>query len=234
MTDATRSNPQTTPSGAGDPAAAMDRMYRYTRHVYDASRKFYLFGRDRLLHDLDTRPGDQVVEIGCGTARNLIKLARLRPDITLYGIDASDQMLETARSHIRAAGLADRITVRQGLAENLAAADFGLDRPFDVPFFSYSLSMIPSWKQAVDAALTQLAPGRALYSVDFWDQQDLPAPFRWALTKWLSLFHVHHRPELLAYLEQLGDTEGFQLELTSIMGRYAYIARLTPAPATAT
>ena len=25
----------------------MDRMYRYQRHIYDLSRKFYLLGRDR-------------------------------------------------------------------------------------------------------------------------------------------------------------------------------------------
>ncbi|MEQ9455249.1 MAG: class I SAM-dependent methyltransferase [Phycisphaeraceae bacterium] len=235
MTDAAPSNHQPskldhqTHQAGGDPAVSMDRMYRYTRHVYDATRKFYLFGRDQLLRDLDTRPGDNVIEIGCGTARNLIKLAKMRPEITLFGIDASERMLDTARTHIQAAGLADRITVRQGLAQELDAAHFGLDKPFDVPFFSYSLSMIPPWKESIDAALHHLAPGRSLYAVDFWDQQDLPAPFRWALTRWLHLFHVHHRPEMLAYLEQLGDTQAFQLDLTSIMGRYAYIARLTPA-----
>lgn len=206
----------------------MDRMYRYTRHIYDTTRKFYLFGRDRLLHELDTRPGDTAVEIGCGTARNLIKLAQLRPDISLYGIDASEQMLETARQHIEDAGLADRITVRQGLAENLSPELFGLEKPFDVPFFSYSLSMIPTWKASIDAALTHLAPGRTLYSVDFWDQKDLPAPFRWSLTNWLKLFHVIHRPEMLEYLQQIGSGDNYNLEVTSILGRYAYIARLSP------
>ncbi|QDU72563.1 Demethylrebeccamycin-D-glucose O-methyltransferase [Mucisphaera calidilacus] len=208
----------------------MDRMYRYTRHVYDTTRKFYLLGRDRLLRELDTRPDDSVVEIGCGTARNLIRLARIRPDVRLFGLDASDQMLETARQHIHAAGLDDRITVRQGLAENINHRDFGLDQPFDVPFFSYSLSMIPTWKESVDTALDQLAPGRTLYAVDFWDQADLPAPFRWTLTHWLKLFHVVHRPELIEYLQHLGDGDRFDLDVTSIMGRYAYIARLSPTP----
>jgi len=46
----------------------MDRMYRYTRHVYDLSRKYYLFGRDRLLRKMQIAEGDRVIEVGCGTA----------------------------------------------------------------------------------------------------------------------------------------------------------------------
>jgi S-adenosylmethionine-diacylgycerolhomoserine-N-methlytransferase len=54
----------------------MDEMYRWTRYVYDFTRKYYLLGRDRLLRDMELKPGDRVLEIGCGTARNLIRLAR--------------------------------------------------------------------------------------------------------------------------------------------------------------
>ena len=72
-----------------NPAATMDRMYRHQRHVYDATRKFYLFGRDRLIRELAPAPGDRLLEIGCGTARNLIRVARRHPQVALYGIDAS-------------------------------------------------------------------------------------------------------------------------------------------------
>ena len=59
-------------------AVAMDRMYRLTRHVYDVTRRYYLLGRDRLLAKVATAPGTATLEVGCGTARNLVKLARLR------------------------------------------------------------------------------------------------------------------------------------------------------------
>ena len=71
---------------AADAAAAMDRMYRHQRHVYDLTRKFYLFGRDRLIRQLAPPRGAHVCEIGCGTARNLIALARRYPAIRLYGM----------------------------------------------------------------------------------------------------------------------------------------------------
>ena len=62
-----------------DAAALMDRMYRRQRHIYDLSRKFYLLGRDEAIARLRPAPGDKVLEIGCGTGRNLIKLAQAYP-----------------------------------------------------------------------------------------------------------------------------------------------------------
>ncbi|MFM8703695.1 MAG: class I SAM-dependent methyltransferase, partial [Planctomycetia bacterium] len=40
------------------------------------------------------------LEVGCGTARNLIKLARRPEPGHLYGLDASHEMLETAATSI--------------------------------------------------------------------------------------------------------------------------------------
>ena len=54
---------------AQDARPAMDRMYRWTRHVYDASRKYYLLGRDHLIQKLKPAKTDLVCEVGCGTAR---------------------------------------------------------------------------------------------------------------------------------------------------------------------
>ncbi len=78
----------------------MDRMYRLQRYFYDLTRKYYLLGRDRLLDEMDVSDGETVLEVGCGTARNLIILAKRRPTANLYGLDASNAMLETARAKI--------------------------------------------------------------------------------------------------------------------------------------
>jgi len=217
---ANTTQPDTTPNAA----EAMDRMYRYTRHVYDASRRFYLFGRDSLIQEMDVRDGDTVVEIGCGTARNLIKLARRYPGAQCFGIDAASVMIDTARKNIAKAGLTDRITVQQGLAQDLTPAMFDRSEPFDVTYFSYSLSMIPPWKASVDAAIAATTPGRTVYSVDFWDQSGYPAWFRAILQKWLDLFHVHFHRELLEYLKTVAQQQGSELQLKPIGKQYAYIA----------
>ena len=50
-------------------AERMDRMYRYQRHIYDLTRKYYLLGRDRLIDELQPPVGGHVLEVGCGTGR---------------------------------------------------------------------------------------------------------------------------------------------------------------------
>ena len=78
----------------------MDAIYRTQRHFYDLTRKYYLLGRDRLIRDLAPPPGGTVLEIGCGTGRNLISAARAWPEARLFGIDISEAMLATARAKV--------------------------------------------------------------------------------------------------------------------------------------
>ena len=234
------------PSGT-DHAAAMDRMYRLTRHVYDITRRYYLLGRDRLLERVVTARDTATLEVGCGTARNLIKLAQRPEPGRLYGLDASHEMLETAATSIeRTLGLAPAasgmpvaadstgqggrppIVLRQGLAEQLDARRmFGRDEPFDTIFFSYCLSMIPTWPGAIDAAMANLRPGGHLLIVDFWDQKELPTVFAAGLKRWLAMFHVHYRPEVHDAIVELGTSGRGQVQFESVARRYAYIASIT-------
>ena len=91
--------------GPADQAVAMDRMYRVTRHIYDLTRAYYLLGRDRLLDKVATSPAAATLEVGCGTARNLIRLARRPEPGELFGLDASHEMLETAAASIARSGV---------------------------------------------------------------------------------------------------------------------------------
>lgn len=214
-----------------DPAEKMDRMYRWTRHVYDLTRRYYLLGRDDLLGHVADQAAGRVLEIGCGTARNLRVLAETAPQHRLYGLDASRAMLATARGALNRAGVTGRVTLAQGLAEQLAPrAQFGVDGPFDAIFFSYVLSMISEWRVALARALSHLADDGRLYLVDFWDQDDLPAWVAPALQNWLSLFDVQPRPALLRTLRTLDDKGGLSCTIQSIGGRYAYLAVVEPAP----
>ena len=77
-------------------------MYRYQRHIYDLTRKYYLLGRDRLIAGLDVPPGGTVLEVGCGTGRNLVLAARRYPAARLFGLDISAAMLDTAQAAWRA------------------------------------------------------------------------------------------------------------------------------------
>mgnify|MGYP006437092627 CR=1 FL=1 len=201
----------------------MNRIYKYLRHVYDASRKYYLLGRDRLIAELVCRPGEHVIEVGCGTARNLIRLQTAYPQTHFYGIDASDEMLKTASKRLKNNKL--NTPVQQGLAQDFDHyALFGIHQPNRI-IFAYALSMIPQWQAAIDHALTLLPEGGELAVVDFGSQAGLPRWFRAILFKWLALFGVHYRPELYEYFHQLEAQGQGKCDIRPLYRGYAVIVR---------
>ena len=208
-------------SADGSHAGLMDAVYRRQRHIYDLTRKYYLFGRDTLIGELGLQPGQSLVEIGCGTGRNLVAIARRYPEARLYGLDASAEMLKTARRQLAKAGLTGRVMLIQGLAEELRPEAFGL-AGFDHALFSYSLSMIPGWREAIFAAAKAVFPEGLIHIVDFGDLKTLPC--RTPLRRWLSLFYVTPRAALLEALErEVGEAEK---GLNVLPGRYAFRLRL--------
>jgi S-adenosylmethionine-diacylgycerolhomoserine-N-methlytransferase len=203
---------------------AMDRMYRWTRHIYDASRKYYLLGRDTLIQNIKPHKGEHILELGCGTARNLRKIAAYYPGIHLYGIDASEEMLKSARTILAKHGLHD-IKLAQGFAQTFDPKEaFGFDGAFDRIFFSYALSIIPPWRESIDHALELLKSGGEMHIVDFGGQEDLPPLFRKFLFWWLSKFHVRHKPEILNYLRKIETAQHGTLQVQKLYKGYAYYA----------
>jgi S-adenosylmethionine-diacylgycerolhomoserine-N-methlytransferase len=144
-------------------ADRMDRKYRIVRHTYDLTRRWFLFGRDRALDLADPSSTGSLLEVGCGTGRNLAILARRHPGARLFGVDISAQML--ASSARRLAGMP--VTLAVADAQELAPGTVAGEPSFDVVLFSYSLSMVPDWRAALAGAMSCVAPGGRLVVVDF-------------------------------------------------------------------
>jgi S-adenosylmethionine-diacylgycerolhomoserine-N-methlytransferase len=174
----------------------MNQIYRRQRHIYDITRKHYLLGRDRLIDQLAPAATAGVLELGCGTGRNLIRAARRYPGRTFFGIDVSTEMLTSARAAITRAGLSSRVRVAYADVMTLDSGALFARPDFERVFISYSLSMMPDWQRVLDIALDLVAPGGQLHIVDFGRQERLPAWFRVGLRRWLGLFHVTPRDDL--------------------------------------
>lgn len=189
-----------------DHGELMDSVYRTQRHFYDVTRKYYLLGRDALIADLAPPAGGSVLEIGCGTGRNLVAVGKAWPEAQLFGIDISGAMLETARASLAKAGVA--ATLAEGDACGFDAGALLGRATFDRVFISYALSMIPDWKAALVQAARSVAPGGRLEIVDFGQQDRLPALWRRALFGWLAQFHVAPRAELGPIIAGLARENG--------------------------
>jgi S-adenosylmethionine-diacylgycerolhomoserine-N-methlytransferase len=208
--------------------AAMDRMYRWQRHVYDLTRRYYLLGRDELLDRLSPPASGSVLEIGCGTGRNLMGVAKRYPGARLYGVDISQEMLKTALENLGRHQLMPRT--------RLACADATGFNPvaclgraqFDRVFFSFTLSMIPDWQGALRNALGLLAPQGELHVVDFGQCEGLSPMVKWALFRWLAQFGVKPRQALAMEMRALAAPHGAALNFTPLYAGYAWIASLKP------
>jgi S-adenosylmethionine-diacylgycerolhomoserine-N-methlytransferase len=194
----------------------LNAYYRRVKHVYDASRRFFLFGRDRTLAELLAEPWDSLIEVGPGTGRNLVKLRAARPTARYGAVEASDEMLAMARRRCRWA------TLRQGFAED---ADYSrlLGASPQRILFSYCLSMVQDGDAALTSARRHLAPDGKVVVVDFGDLEGLP--LRGAMRRFLRAFHVAAPSAALL--------RKHEAEVRWGPGRYYLIASMKPLTPTA-
>ena len=203
---------------------AMDRMYRFQRHIYDASRHYYLLGRDTLLDELQPPQGGSILEIGCGTGRNLAGAARRYGDAKLFGIDISQEMLKSALTTMQHGGFGTPVKFACVDATTFDPARSLGQAEFDRIYFSYTLSMVPQWKAALAHAHSMLAPAGELHIVDFGQCENIAPSFRNLLFRWLAAFHVSPRADMKAVLTQLASQTSSQVHFKSCYRGYSWLA----------
>jgi S-adenosylmethionine-diacylgycerolhomoserine-N-methlytransferase len=178
----------------------LDRFYRVHARLYDWTRPFLLFGRRAAVAAVEAGPGLVVLDVGSGTGWNLAPL--VRSGASVVAIECSPPMLE-------------RCTAR---AARLTSASIRLDsRPYgthadhvraaDRILFSYSLSMIPPFRDVLERAGDDLRTGGRIVVLDFLDAA-------WPVAQALAASHVFLGPERLAELRRLFPRH--QLDVTSV------------------
>jgi S-adenosylmethionine-diacylgycerolhomoserine-N-methlytransferase len=165
-------------------AGDIEGYYRLHTRIYDATRWSFLFGRDAILDRIPGSPR-RILEVGCGTGRNLVRLCRRFPRASVAGLDAAGAMLDIARR--AAAPFGSRVDLRHGRYE----APVGGRDGFDLVLFSYALSMFnPGFEAARETARADLAPGGHVAVVDFHATRSA------AFERWMAFNHVRMNGQL--------------------------------------
>ncbi len=152
------------------------RRYDRVAPFYDAAmvveRLFFPGARRRAVELLRLQPGQTVVDIGCGSGRNLPLLREaVGEGGEIIAVDWSPRMLDVARerasrnswSNVRflradAATLTREAMSRWGRCDLVAGADAALS--------TFALSVIPQWERAYEAMLGLVRPGGQVVIAD--------------------------------------------------------------------
>jgi ubiquinone/menaquinone biosynthesis C-methylase UbiE len=158
--------------------------------------------RQKAVDRLALRPGDRVLEVGCGTGRNFSYLYQaVRRSGQIYGVDLSTGMLCKANMLCDRHGW-NNIRLTQG-----DAADFSAPEPLDGVLFSLSYNTMPHHMKVLRQAWKQLRPGGRLVIMDAKLPPGLGGrlilPFILWLMKWTMLGNPYIRP--WEELKQFGD-----------------------------
>lgn len=185
----------------GSQAERLQAFYAPQAADYDRFRARLLHGRETLVRLMDVPAGARVLELGGGTGSNLAHFGqRLASFERVELVDLCPALLEQAR---RRAGTLPNVEVIE--------ADATTYRPAvqpDAVYFSYSLTMIPSWHAAILNALEMLEPGGTLGVVDFYVSDANGGPgaaqhgalARHFWPRWFGHDGVHPSPEPLRLL----------------------------------
>jgi SAM-dependent methyltransferase len=112
------------------------RLSRWYDLLVGASEKKY---RNLGLQRLEARPGERILEIGCGTGQAILSLAAaVGPTGLVCGLDLAAGMLAVSHARVGRAALADRVALLQGDAAGLPYAAGS----FDAIFMSFTLGAL--------------------------------------------------------------------------------------------
>lgn len=100
-----------------------------------------------LIHELDLKGDERVLDVGCGPGGSTLKLGQLLPKGAAVGVDITDKMLEIAWQRAKT----HKLKNVKFLREDAMALRFP-DETFDVVFSSYLLPWVPD----VDRAISEM------------------------------------------------------------------------------
>ncbi|NLR10129.1 MULTISPECIES: demethylmenaquinone methyltransferase [Lactobacillaceae] len=112
--------------------------------------------RQRVMTAMAVRPGNFALDLCCGTGDWTLALAQaVGPAGRVVGLDFSPVMIREARCKVRAANLADRITLREGDAMRLPYPD----NSFNVVTIGFGLRNVPDANQVLREMARVVKPG---------------------------------------------------------------------------
>ena len=201
---------------------------RYRRHAaeYDKGKRFSDRIRSNAIRRLDLKPGESVLDLGCGTGLSFDMLQQgVGPQGRIIGVELSPEMLEIAQEKVERNGW-ENVTLIQGDAQTVEVPS-----PLDgvLAFFVPEILISPP---AVTRAMDSMNPGGRLVAAGVKHAQGVLGPLfnlyfqvRFRTWRWVgvrgAMNRIFAKSQPYAALEKAVP----RLERQDYMLGCAYIAR---------
>jgi ubiquinone/menaquinone biosynthesis C-methylase UbiE len=153
---------------------ALTRVYDPVIRVTTRERRF----KELLIHQAEPRPGERILDLGCGTGTLAIEVKRRQPGAEVVGLDADPEMLRRARDKADRAGVELELT--EGFSTELPYEDESVDSVLSTLFFHH-LDPEPKRETAREIARV-LRSGGSLHVADWGPPTDPLATAAFFLT----------------------------------------------------
>ncbi|WP_436493808.1 SAM-dependent methyltransferase [Actinokineospora sp. HUAS TT18] len=156
---------------------------------------------DHMVELLAARPGERVLDLGCGRGRPAVRLAQAVPDLRIVGISVSAKDIAAATELAAAAGVADRVRFEfaDAMALPFAAGSF------DAVWAVESLLHMPDRLTVLRGVAEVLRPGGRLALCDLSAAEPDTEAGKLALAQTLQGLMVHSLTDLDGYRALLAD-----------------------------
>ena len=140
----------------------------------------------RLLAEAGLAPGEQVLDLGCGTGTLAIAAKRAQPGAEITGLDGDPEVLRRARE--KTASAAVEVRFAEGLSTDLPYSEHSFDVVLSTLFFHH---LEPAAKRTTAREIVRvLRPGGRLLVADWGPPQDLPMRIAFLIVRSLDGFEL--------------------------------------------
>jgi ubiquinone/menaquinone biosynthesis C-methylase UbiE len=210
----------------------VDYDTHFVRRRYNRLAKFFVLFewlfllprsiRSKAVNRLELKAGNRVLEVGCGTGRNLAPLLQaVGANGRVYGVDLSEGMLAEARELCAGREWHNVELIRAD------AVDYALPEPVDGAIFSLSYAVIPKHLDALRHAWNQLRPGGYLVIMDARLPSGITGKLLHPFVVWASRLTVLGNPDVRPWDELRELTTEFDYEEAQFGTYYICRARKT-------